>query len=159
MEEIRAQAGQEFGAGGALDAVVRPEPRDVGARGIRWVGDLEGRGKRGTARVVGGERDVGRGVPVLGCELEREREGEEGVYYGEDVTAVGYGEGAVLCGLGSFVLLLFDGEMGVVARQGGRLGVLTGGQKSSWTSTTRRAGLTGILQVLFNCGLVRKGEK
>lgn len=65
----------EGGTRGLLDAVHRPETAGVGFGGIGWVGDggcVQERAARGRG-VVGGERDVVRGVPVLGGDLEGQR--------------------------------------------------------------------------------------
>lgn len=89
--------------------------------------------------MVRGEGNVVGGMPVFGCDAEREGEGEEAVYGRDYGAAVGDGEGAVLeDGVVSVVVF----NKGAGWRQGGeRGGELTGGQKSSWTSTTIRAGL------------------
>ena len=76
------EVGVEFGAGGALDAVVGPEV--LGA-----VGSLDGVGKRVKA-VGAGEGDVVGGVPVLG-EDHMVEAGGEGVDAGEDEVTAGDG--------------------------------------------------------------------
>ena len=73
-------------------------------------------------------------MEVARGELEGEGEGEEGVYCGGDGAAVGDCERAILAGWGGAWL----SGRGVEEVEG-----LTGGQKSSWTSTMIRAGLNG----------------
>jgi hypothetical protein len=98
--------------------------------------------------VVGGERDVVCWVPVFGADFEGEGEGEEVVDGGDYGAAIGDGEGAVLYGCCVSGVVVGGGEWewrGVVE--------LTGGQKSSWTSTTIRAGLKTIAMALVIDGL------
>jgi hypothetical protein len=97
--------------------------------------------------VVGGERDVVCWVPVFGADFDREGEGEEVVNCGDYGAAIGDGEGAVLYGCCvSGVVVGGEWEWrGVVE--------LTGGQKSSWMSTTIRAGLKMIAMALVIGGL------
>ena len=89
--------------------------------------------------VVGREGDVRGWVPVFCCELECEGEGQEGVYWGDGGAGVGDRESAGLLGL---------------VREGEGEGGCTGGQKSSWRSTTSRAGVKGVGSdmVVDGCG-------
>lgn len=82
------ERGQERRAGRALDAVVGPEFRFVGADGGGYgCGGDEG----GRAGVRGGEGGVVVGMPVFGGYFEGEGEGEEVVDCGD------YGEGVGDC--------------------------------------------------------------
>jgi hypothetical protein len=87
-------------AGRVLDAVVGPEAGGVGLRRVVGVGDGGVVGEGLFAGVLGCEGDVCRWVPVLGCDLDCEGEGEEFVDGGDDSAPAGDGEGAVLWGCG-----------------------------------------------------------
>lgn len=78
--------------------MVRPQAALVRLRGVSGVSDGGGVDEGARARVVGGEGDVVRRVPVFGGDFEGEWVGEERVDGGEDGAAVGDGKGAVLWG-------------------------------------------------------------
>ena len=89
------QVRQQGGAGRALDAVHGPQARLVGLARVGRVGQRGGRGEGRGAGVAGGEGDVAGRVPVLGCDLERERQPQQAVGDGHDGAAVGHGQRAV----------------------------------------------------------------
>jgi hypothetical protein len=95
--------------------------------------------------VVGREGDVVLRVPVFGADFQGEGQGEEVVDCGDYSAAGGDCEGAILwVGGRSVVVLVGDKRR---RGKGDRRG-LTGGQKSSWRSTTIRAGLKSVAMVL-----------
>lgn len=74
-------------------------------------------------------------MEVFGCDFNGEGKGEKGVDGGNDVTPTLYGERTNLgIGTSSVYVCSF-----VCAHT-----ILTGGQKSSWTSTTTSAGMKVI---------------
>lgn len=77
--------------------------------------------------MVCGKGDVRGRMPVFGRYSEGEWVGEEGVYCGNDSATFGHWESSVL------YMLSEDGREMVDE-------TLTGGQKSSWTSTMINAG-------------------
>ena len=65
-----------------LHTMIGPQPTLVFLLSILRIDDSSEIHKRFLARVIGGERDVRLGMPVFGCDLEGEGEGEEMVYDG-----------------------------------------------------------------------------
>lgn len=130
-----------------------PEARFVALFGVRGIGHAgEGCEGRGGGRVVGCEGNVILRVPVFGADFEVEGEGEEAINDGDYGAAGGDGEGAVLyCGGG--LVLCREGERGEGRMRGAGL---TGGQKSSWRSTTIRAGLKVVAMVLVGDWLTER---
>lgn len=83
--------------------------------------------------MAGGEGDVAGWVPVAGRQPDGEGEREESVDCRGYVTPTRHGEGTILS-MSRRVSAPSDGD-------GASMGLPTGGQKSSWKSTTMRAGL------------------